>query len=179
MTPRLHRLLVGLAAVVGLGGLALRSAAEAPKGSDLNTPAKRQPVVELARRLAEPTPLAVLPADQVNPFNPAAFGEPDPEELRAMAEAKAAAVQTNAKPSSDRDFLQLIAAKIMPSGTLFLGGEPMLVFGKRRIRVGDHLTVSYDNQSYDLELTAIDRTTFTLRLNREEITRPIKSGKSP
>lgn len=179
MTSRACRLSLWFGAAVVFGALAVHGAAGAPKGSDLNTPAKRQPVVELARRLAEPTPLTALPADQVNPFNPAAFGEPDPEELRALAEAKAAASPANAKPSTDRDFLQLIAAKIMPSGTLFLGGEPMLVFGKRRIRVGDHLTVSYDNQNYELELTAIDRTTFTLRLNREEITRPIKSGKSP
>jgi hypothetical protein len=32
---------------------------------------------------------------------------------------------------------------------------------------------------YDLELTQIDGTNFTLRYKSDEITRPIQSGKSP
>jgi len=155
----------------------------AQQKSDLLPPAKRRPVVEMAQRLAQqPTP-PPLPAELNLPFNPAAFGQPDPEELRALAAAKAAAAASTtaaavaAKPSTDRDFLSLIAARIMPSGTLILGGEPLLIFGKKRLRLGDHLTVTYENQDYDLELIAIDRTTFTLRLNHEEITRPIKPGK--
>jgi hypothetical protein len=120
-----------------------------------------------------------LPADLVQPFNPAAFGQPDPEELRAIAAANAAAAAANAqaKPSTDREFLQVIAARVMPSGSVMLGGQQYLIFGKKRMRVGDRLNVSYDNLDYTLELTAIERTTFTLRLNKDEITRPIKPAK--
>ncbi|RFC46126.1 MAG: hypothetical protein DUW69_001742, partial [Verrucomicrobia bacterium] len=32
---------------------------------------------------------------------------------------------------------------------------------------------------YNLELVSFDRTNFTLRLNKEEITRAIKPGKNP
>lgn len=165
--------------------LALASASFAAPASDLLPPARRQPSLDLAERYAKPAPLAPLPEDLVHPFNPAAFGQPDPEELRAIAAAKSAAAaaaaqaKAAAKPATDREFLDVIAAKISPSGILILGDEPLLIFGQKRLRVGDRLTVSYDGQDYDLELTAIDRSTFTLRLNRDEITRPIKPGKTP
>ena len=154
--------------------------ATAAPASDLNPPQLRRPVVELAQKLAASTTPAPLPEDLVQPFNPAAFGAPDPEELRALAAAQAAAnnAAANAKPTTDRELLDVIAARITPSGTLILNDEPLLIFGQKRLRVGDRFAVAYDGQTYDLELAAIDRTTFTLRLNRDEITRPIKPGKS-
>ena len=174
MIPPFPRMLGVFAA-----GLVLATVALAQEKSDLLTPARRRPIVETAQRLARPTPPPPLPAELNLPFNPAAFGQPDPEELKAIAAAQAAAqaVQVAAKPSTDRDFLNVIAAKIMPSGTLILGDEPLLIFGKKRLRVVDKLTVTYENQVYDLVLVSIERTTFTLRLNQEEITRPIKPGK--
>ncbi len=160
-------------------GFAFVAATRAQDKSDLLPPADRRPAVELAERLAKPTTPPPLPADLVQPFNPAAFGQPDPEELKAIAAAQAAqaAAQVSTKPSTDRDFLNIIAAKIMPSGTLILDGEPLLIFGRKRLRIGDRFTVTYEKQDYELVLVAIERTTFTLRLNQEEITRPIKPGK--
>ena len=147
--------------------------------SDLLPPQRRQPTVELAQSLAKPSPPPPLPANLNQPFNPVAFGQPDPEELRAQAAAaaRAAASAAATKPATDRDFLDLIAARIAPSGTLMVGGQSWLVFGQKRVRPGDHFTVTYDGNDYDLELMAVDSTSFTLRLNQEEITRPIKSGK--
>lgn len=148
--------------------------------SDISSPEARRTSVELAQRLAKPSIPEALPSNLVQPFNPLAFNQPDAEELRAIAAARAAAVASAAenKPSTDRELLQLIAERITPSGTLILGGEPMLIFGQKRLRVGDRLTVSYDGQDYDIELTAIDRIAFTIRLNHDEITRQIKPGKS-
>jgi len=160
-------------------GIAVAPGLSARPASDLQPADKRRPVVEAAERLAKNAGPAPLAGELVNPFNPPAFGQPDPEELRAIAAAQAAAQPAAARPPGDRDFLAAIAARITPSGTLTLGGESWLVFGKKRLRAGDHLTVTYQERDYDLELTAIDRTTFTLRLNREEITRPLKPGKSP
>lgn len=168
----------GLLAVL-LAPLAGRVAA-APK-ADLVPPEQRRPLVELAQRLAQPAMPPPLSGDLVHPFNPAAFGQPDPEELRAIAAAQAAAAQAAmaSKPNSDSDFLREIASRVQPSGTLILGGEPLLIFGKKRLRVGDRFTVSYEGTDYSLDLVAIDHSTFTLRLNQEEITRPIKPPKSP
>jgi hypothetical protein len=175
----MNRVLLRLACLVlGLSAAASLVHAAAP-ASDIATPDKRRPLVELAERLIAPASQTALPADLVQPFNPAAFGQPDPEELRAIAAANAAAAAANAqaKPSTDREFLQVIAARVMPSGSVMLGGQQYLIFGKKRMRVGDRLNVSYDNLDYTLELTAIERTTFTLRLNKDEITRPIKPAK--
>lgn len=173
MSFRLSLALLGLLSV-GSTGLA----AEAKK-PDVASPASREQTVELARRLAHREQPPALAADLVQPFNPAAFGQPDPEELQAMAASHAAAAATAAqsKPTNDTDLLQLISARVTPSGTLIMGGEPMLIFGKKRLRVGDHLTVTYDGRDYDLELIGITRTAFSLRLNANEITRPIKPGK--
>jgi hypothetical protein len=163
-----------------LGGL-VSIAQAAAVTSDLATPDQRRVIVDLAERLSVPPPPVALPADLVQPFNPAAFGQPDPEEVRAVAAANAAAAAANAqaKPSTDHDFLQIIANRVMPSGTLQMGSQQLLIFGQKRLRVGDRLTVSYDNVDYTLELTAVDRTTFTLRLNKDEITRPIRPAKTP
>jgi hypothetical protein len=55
-----------------------------------------------------------------------------------------------------------------------LRGAARLVIGNRPFEVGTRFTATYNNQDYELELVAIDRTTFTLRYRGEEITRPIK-----
>jgi hypothetical protein len=55
----------------------------------------------------------------------------------------------------------------------------MLMFGKRFVKTGSHFTVTYKGMDYDLELTQIDGTNFTLRYKSDEITRPIQPGKSP
>ncbi len=160
--------------------LALLGAAPlAAQQSDLVPPAKRAVTVDLADRLMQPRVLATLPESLVVPFNPAGFEQPDPEEIKAQqaAAAVAAAAGTPLRPVGDRSVLSTLAEKLSPSGTAIIGGEPILLFGSRRLKVGDRLTVTFEGTDYQLDITAISRTTFTLRLNREEITRPIKPGK--
>lgn len=155
-------------------------AAKAP-ASDIANPDKRRATVELATRLAQANEVKPLPAELALPFSPPGFEQTDAEErANAMAAASRTAQQVAPKTSSDREILERIATKVVPSGTIFLGGEPTLIFGKKPVKIGTHFTVrSSDGQDYDLELVSIGSTTFTLRLNREEITRPIKPGKSP
>jgi len=165
-------LLGGLLALVA--GEALAAAAR----SDVPPVARRSAILELAMRFAEAPTVAPVASDLVQPFNPVAFGQPDPEELRAIAAARAAAAvaagQSQGKPAG---VLERIAERISPSGTLHLGGEQYLIFGQKRLRVGDLLTVTFEGQDYPLELVAIDRVTFTLRHEREQITRRIQPGK--
>lgn len=154
-------------------------AAGAP--SDVSNPIARRSVIEAAGKLVETPTIPRLPKTAVNIFNPPAFSRPDPEELAAMAAARAAelAALNKTKPTNDTDLLERIAEKVVPSGTLTMNDEPLLIFGQKRLRVGDHLTVTYDGQDYTLELASIQRFTFTLRLNRAEITRRINPGKNP
>jgi len=156
--------------------------------SDVFPTVKRRPTVELAQRLAAVTPPPALPAEAVLPFNPVAFSQPDPEEQRALDQAAAnqqalaSAPSTNpgqARPgATDREQLAAIAGKIMPKGSIFVGGEPRLSIGNQFVKIGAKFTVSHLGADYILELVAIDRTTFTLRLNGEQITRPIKTAKT-
>jgi hypothetical protein len=60
---------------------------------------------------------------------------------------------------------------------MLVRGEPRLMLPGRSVKIGDKFTVTYSGVDYVLELTAIDRTNFTLRLNGEAITRPIKPEK--
>lgn len=156
------------------GGIICCSLMAAP-ASDILPLETRRRSVETAERVAKISTPAALPSDIVNVFNPVAFGQPDGDELKAISAARATTEAS--RPATDRELLEALIPKITPSGTLIIGGEPLLIFGKKRLRVGDVLTVSYDGQDYNLELTTIDRTTFTVRLNHEKITRQIKPGK--
>lgn len=166
--------------VVVANALASALTAAAP-ASDILPPDLRHPTVEKAQKFAQQQTPPVLPTTLVNPFNPAAFGQPDPEELRAIAaaQAAAAAASVQSKPSNDRDLLKALAQRVAPSGTMRLGDESLLIFGSKRLRVGDTVSVSYDGIEYKLEVAAIEGVTFTLRLNRAEITRRINQGTNP
>ena len=74
----------------------------------------------------------------------------------------------------DRQLLEAIAPMITPSGTAVFGGRSLLLFGQKKLKVGDTLPIIYKDKPYELTITAIDDGTFTLRLRAEEITRTIK-----
>ena len=170
-----HRQLPALAAF--LFGLAIAAPAPAKTVSDLVSPDKRRAVVEQAQKLTHPVEPAPLPAELPQPFNPAGFDQPDPEEVKA---APTPGTPAAAAPAGDREILENIAAVIRPSGTIKIGDKAArLTFGRKTVQVGGQFTVTNpaNGQDYELELVAIEPPTFTLRYHNEEITRPIKSGK--
>jgi hypothetical protein len=79
---------------------------------------------------------------------------------------------------SNRELLEAMAPRIQPSGSIMLSSGPVLSFSNAKpVRIGTVITVTFDGKEYDLEVTAIDRTNFTLRFRGEELTRPIKPTK--
>lgn len=162
--------------------------------TDLVSPEKRRSIVDQFQRFTRAPEPVPLPADLVNPFNPSAFDQPDPEEVRAAAAAYAkSAAQPGivggaggsstrvTAPAGDREILENIAVQIKPSGMIRVAGKPpLLTFGRRNVEVGSTFTVTNpaNGQDYEVALIAIEPPTFTLRYRNEEITRPIKSGKS-
>jgi hypothetical protein len=172
-------------AVVGSAVAALPTTMFAARAaSDLQPPQKRQTTVTTAERLAQRNTPAPLPADLRSPFDPADFDKPDPadpESIAAAARARAAASKPGGPPApvqplvppTDRETLEKLAAQITPSGMMHLRGTPRLVIGNKPFEIGTRFTATYNNQDYELELVAIERTTFTLRYRGEEITRPI------
>ena len=194
MNRRIQKILQGSTAVLLIAGVYAKPL------SDLVSPEKRKGTVELAQRLTRPPEPLPVPANFVHPFNPAGFDQPDPEELKAAAAAYAkglgpvpgggaaagagmgfgaAAPSAAAHQPGTREILENLAAKLPATGTIVFNGEPLLLLGHNRVKLGDKFVVTNNGQDYELELIAIDRTTFSLRYHGEEVTRPIKLGKSP
>lgn len=173
-------------AACGLAFAILATAAAAKPLSDLASPEKRRTVVDLAQHLTRVPEAVPVPADLPNLFNPQGFEQPDPEEVKAAAAASNRGAPAPGgggapvvRPPGEREILENLAAKLPTTGSVVLNGEPVLFLGRGKVKVGDKFTVAYNGQDYELELVAIDRTTFTLRYHGEEITRSIKLGKSP
>jgi hypothetical protein len=176
-----HLLPAALLATIAVLGV-MAPLARARIESDIAPPDKRRVSVEKAAQIARRQKAAPLPVTLSLPFAPPNFDLTDAEEAAAAAAAARLANAGNPSippPPSDHELLQEIVAKVRPSGTFLLNGKPLLVFGKRFVKTGAHFTVTYKGNDYDLELTQIDGTNFTLRYKSDEITRPIQTGKSP
>ncbi|PTX91735.1 hypothetical protein [Opitutus sp. ER46] len=183
MNRRLSSVLAVLAGALTVAPVAF--AAKPP--ADIPSVEQRRAIVQRAEKLARALPPAPLPPELVSPFSPPGFDRPEASEVsrpdgRAAAAPDASAGAQPAAPAlpqTDRDLLAAVAAKIPTTGTIIMGGRPLLISGTNRIEVGSLFTVVYSGQEYELELVAVDRTTFTVRYKGEEFTRPIKLGKSP
>jgi hypothetical protein len=133
-------------------------AATAAASSDLASPERRRASVEAAAALVQPSAPAPLPADLKNPF--------------IWSHGKNAA-HVARQFAGDREVLSAIANYIVPTGVLQVGDTPMLLLREKKLKVGDYLTITFEGHDYVVELAAVSTTSFTLRLNKEEITQPI------
>ena len=164
-TSYIQRILVG----VMLTGLILGAwAAE----DDVSNPAKRTETVAQAKALLATKEVSGAIKD---PFHSEAFAEALSANGGKGSTTQTATTQAAPTgPRSSRDLLQAIAAGLKPSGFFVLSGEPTLVFGQKRVKAGGVVTIHFEGADYTLEIVSIERPNFTLRLNREEFTRPIK-----
>jgi hypothetical protein len=148
--------------------------------ADIPPPDARKTAVETAQRLVRPPEEPKPIADLTSPFNPPGFAKAGPTTAApTKAGDKPGAPAAPTAPATDQEILATLASKIPTTGTIIVGDKPLLVSGTNRIEVGSHFTVVFNGQEYELELVAIDRTTFTVRYKGEEFTRPIKLGRTP
>ncbi len=160
--------------VISLTGSAVLAHAQR---SDILPPQRRQPVVEQAETFISPPAQPEIHSRLNNPFFPNSL-KPDDELLTApIPQDTSAAVPV--APASVYELLETIAPQINPTGSISLGGEPLLLFGQKKVRVGDELPVIYDGERYTLVISRIEPSSFTLRLGAAEVTRPINSNSSP
>lgn len=143
-------------------------------GEAVSNPTTRQATLDLATRLltTEEKGAASLPADLLDPFNPAGFGAPPAAAPGKPGEAAHVV-------ASDRQILEEIANGINPSGMMLFNGQPLLLFREKKLKVGDSLTITFEGRDYVVIIAGISQSSFKIRLNREEITRPIKPGNVP
>ncbi len=171
MNPTRYRLslLIGTLGFAVAGGASLSAATVEP----IIVPAKRTEVLERAKSVlaAKEMPSKVANPFYTESFTEALHGGPRPGD---QAPQSPGTPETPSTPRAPRGLLESIAASLKPSGFFVIGGQPTLVFGQKRVKAGGILTITFEGKEYNLEVTALDRTHFTLRLDREEFTRPIK-----
>jgi hypothetical protein len=157
-----------LATIVVALALTVRASAD-----DVVSPNKRTEALSSAKALLSVKEGATAAKD---PFHSEAFAEAVANSAGISPGKLPTDVGPNKAPSgprSNRDALQAIAASLKPR-YLELGGQPILFFGQKRVKAGDMLTINFEGADYALEVVSIEKPNFTLRLNRDEFTRPIK-----
>jgi len=75
---------------------------------------------------------------------------------------------------NDRQVLEAIAPKVVPTGSARIGNTDYLLFGQKKLKQGEKLTITYEGSAYLIEIVSIERNNFRIRLNSEELVRPIK-----
>ena len=153
--------------------LSLMSSGLWAQRADILPPQRRIPLVEDANRFISPPPPVELEASLNNPFFPNSM---KPEEELFTPPPTDTAEPVQAAPASVYDLLETIAPQINPTGAISLGGQPLLLFGQKRVRVGDELPIIFDGERYTLIISRIETSSFTLRLGAAEVTRPIQSN---
>ena len=168
-------------AVLFLLSLAAATAAEV---APVIAPAKRNEGLERARTALAPRD-ASAPVDLKDPFYSESFSGALPVPVAGASEGGANAGPSSGAPAampatrpvgprSPADLVEAIAGALRPSGMLVLRGEPVLIFGQKRVKAGDALTITFEGAEHAVVVTAIQPPNFTLRLNQAEFTRPIK-----
>lgn len=148
--------------------VAAASTASAQRATaEVASPKVREKVVADAVRVAAtrntPSP---LPAPLPNPF----VGK---EEVRAEEHVSAPAAASEPALGGG-DLLASLAARIPSTGTVIIGGEPILLVGQKRLKVGDTFAISFEGQTYELSIAAVTSTSFTVKRGENIHTRPVR-----
>lgn len=126
----------------------------------------RLPAVQIAEQLLKPAaPAAALPSSP-NPFTLSgnrSTGVAEENQSAALA----------ALMASNKSLLSALADQLEPKGTFVVGGDAIILIGQKKLKVGEKLPISFEGSIYELEITSIEATRFSVRFKNEELTRPI------
>jgi hypothetical protein len=108
---------------------------------------------------------AQIPPNVSNPF------------FRTAPEVVVAHVEEAPVPAglSGPELLSQLSSKIPSTGTLVFGGNTMLLLGSKRVKIGEKIIVSRDGKDYELTLSGVTSTTYTVKMGEEMSTRPIRN----
>lgn len=129
---------------------------------------REQLVAEAQKVFAERGSAPVLPDPLPNPF----IEKPLPDSEPDSGIAAQGAVQPEGP--TPIDLLMKVSSRIAATGTANLGGQFYLLAGQKKFKVGDKLTVDYDGLPYELVITSITSTGFTLKKGDLTYTRAIR-----
>lgn len=135
--------------------------------SDLAPFKQRQDIISKAAGLIESRGRpVVLPDDLMNPF----VGRVEAPQVDAADTSTASVVDALA----GTELLARLAAQIPVSGTASLDGEALLLLGQKRLKAGDVVRISFEGKSYELTITYIGSTSFTVSKSGLSHTRPTR-----
>jgi hypothetical protein len=139
------------------------------------TPAKRAEVLAQVEGLMAPRDAASTPTPPT-PFHSESFRAAILSAGVAGSAAPATRSETArpAGPRVGRDLIVALAEGLRPSGFFIVSGEPTLVFGQKRAKAGDSLSINFEGADHTVVITAITPPNFTFRLGNEEFTRTIR-----
>jgi hypothetical protein len=139
------------------------------------TPAQRAEVLAQVERLMTPREAASIPTPST-PFHSESFRAAVLSAGVAGSAAPATRSETARPPGprAGRGLLVALAEGLRPSGFFIVSGEPTLVFGQKRVKAGNSLTINFEGAEHTVVITAITPPNFTFRLGNEEFTRTIR-----
>jgi hypothetical protein len=138
--------------------------------SDIAAPVKRVVTIDLARTLLS-IKSGGQSEEELATLNPFSLGQVTTSEDEGKSTAA-----SQPGPVNSGDLLKNIAEKVLPTGMIHLAGKSFLLVGQKKFQLGDRMSVTYQDVIYEVEITAIERTSFTIRFKNDEITRPIKAS---
>ncbi|HQF40628.1 MAG TPA: hypothetical protein PK322_16050 [Opitutaceae bacterium] len=134
------------------------------QGAAISTPEAREKALADLAKITAGRAVAPAAAPAKDPFNPPAA------DLRDVAPGTSG----EGTRRSDAELLPQLAALIQPTGSMTLGGEPVLLFTERRQKIGDKVAVTLDGVEYIVEIVSIANNRFRIRYNDKEAERTIK-----
>lgn len=135
--------------------------------SDLAPMKQREEIVSKATALVESMGKpVVLPENLINPF----VGRVEVVKEEVDTASGVSVVEALA----DADLLARLAAQIPVSGTATLGGDALLLLGQKRLKAGDVVRISFEGKSYELTITHVGTTSFTVGKDGLTHTRPTR-----
>lgn len=161
--------------ILAYGFLVIMTAGAMPgaDGVDLTPPKNREATVAKAQALVESQKAPVVLATPLpNPFVRVSLKK---SEDAQQEEPSVAADTSKAVPAlSGVELLTRLAALIPATGTVNLNGAPILLLSQKRLKVGDALTISFENKDYEVSIASISPTAFTITRGAHSYTRPLR-----
>lgn len=155
-------------------GVLFLTSLTASYANDVAAPRIREQVVAEAKEfVVSRSAVPELPASITNPFLKQRSQALEPEADVGSGDQEPREVIL-AQEVSQQDRLGVLAGLVPATGAIKLSGNPLLLLGQNRYRVGDSVNVTFENKEYSLQITEINLVSFTVKLGDNYFTRPIR-----
>jgi len=74
---------------------------------------------------------------------------------------------------NEADLLRNLSNSLLARGTAIMGADKFLLLRQKRFKVGDSITISFEGKDYEVWLSDVTSTTFTIRRNELTHTRAV------